>query len=172
MSNNPLSKFSQSLSQKKRFFPELIPFYYFLLIIFGVTADQLVKSLAMEHLQGKPSIMIFSDILTFRYVENTGIAFGFPLNGLFLQIVTASLITLLIWYFYRNFRTLGLLERTGFAGVISGALGNGYDRLLHGTVVDFISLKYFAIFNVADIVISIGALLIILSQFHKNSHGK
>lgn len=49
--------------------------------------------------------------------------------------------------------------------VISGALCHGYERIVNGYVVDFISVKYFAIFNFADIFISVGFGLIVLSYF-------
>lgn len=51
--------------------------------------------------------------------------------------------------------------------ILAGAIGNGIERVFHGYVVDFISLKYFAVFNIADTWISIGACLILFLIYRK-----
>lgn len=56
--------------------------------------------------------------------------------------------------------------------LLSGAIGNAWDRLTAAHVVDFISLKYFAIFNIADIFITVGASLIVLAHFIKTNDAK
>lgn len=137
-----------------------------------IALDQLTKILAQNLLQGSHAILLFSDVLMFKYIVNTGIAFGFPLQGFFLLLVTAVLIFVLCWYVIKHFDSLKKLERLGYVLIIAGALGNGYDRFFRGFVIDFISLKYFAIFNVADIVITVGAMLIILAQYKIFSHAK
>lgn len=137
-----------------------------------IVLDQFTKILAENLLQWSDAILLFSDILIFKYIVNTGIAFGFPLRGVFLLLLTALLIIALCWYVLKHFEWLKRLERFGYILIISGALGNGYDRFFRGFVIDFISLKYFAIFNVADIVITVGAMLIILAQYKIFSHAK
>lgn len=140
-------------------------------IALGVFVDQVTKYWASMSLRGN-NVEIVSTYLMFHLVKNPGIAFGMPVHGVLLLVFTGTLITGLLWYLFRHFRELSTLERAGYACIISGALGNAYDRFVHGAVVDFVSLKYFAIFNVADIVISVGALLIILTQYQKISHAK
>lgn len=66
----------------------------------------------------------------------------------------------------------GLSFRTALALVLGGALGNGVDRLLHGHVVDFISLHwrevyYFPAFNVADCAITVGAALLVFAEIRR-----
>lgn len=137
----------------------------------GILADQAAKYWAWNFLRGR-NIEIISTYLMFHLVENPGIAFGMPVHGVLLLTFTAVLVIGLVWYLFWHFRELSPLERIGYACIISGALGNAYDRFVHGVVIDFVSLKYFAIFNVADIVICVGAMLIILTQYQKISHAK
>ena len=110
-------------------------------------------------------ITLIKNVLNLTYVENTGAAFGmFSGNTLILGIVSIAL----IWYIVKEIRANinNKLELFSLSLVLSGAIGNLIDRLLRGFVVDFISFKLFGeqmpIFNVADIFVTIGVLLLIL----------
>ncbi len=113
-----------------------------------------------------PEISILGDYLKIKLTYNTGIAFSLPLHGLLLQFLTFFLISgLLVYYGLIEYpKQINLLD-IGYILVISGALCHGYERIVNGYVVDFISVKYFAIFNFADIFISVGFGLIVLSYF-------
>jgi signal peptidase II len=157
---------------RKYHFLNLRKFMYLTCIIIGCAFDQYTKFLAKTYLQGSDSIFVFKDILVLRYIENTWVAFGFPIVWIPLLVLTFALITILIWYFIKHFESWMTYERVGLALIICWALWNAYDRFVHQSVVDFISLKYFAIFNVADIVISVGAAFIILNLFISKSYAK
>jgi signal peptidase II len=94
------------------------------------------------------------------------VAFGLPLKGLPQIIITGILIAGILWILWTQRTKMILSEKLGYGAILAGALSNGMDRLLYGRVVDFLSLKYFAIFNVADIVISIGACLLVVSSLY------
>jgi lipoprotein signal peptidase len=90
-------------------------------------------------------------------------------NGLFDRRLVHSagiLIAGILWILWTQRTKMILSEKLGYGAILVGALSNGMDRLLYGRVVDFLSLKYFAIFNVADIVISIGACLLVVSSLY------
>ncbi len=113
-----------------------------------------------------------TSFLSFNIVWNDGIAFGllsfqqdFYYNLITLIIITVTLI--IIWLAYR---THGL-EKISYLMIIGGSLGNIFDRLYYSSVLDFIDVSinnfHWFIFNVADIFISIGVILLIILEFLK-----
>jgi len=104
-------------------------------------------------------------ILSWVYTENRGAAFSI-LSGksLFLILLTLLLIGLIFLYLIRHPQN-PVAERLGLWCILAGGLGNLWDRLAYGHVIDFIRLDFvnFAIFNVADIFVCGGAGAVILS---------
>jgi len=90
-------------------------------------------------------------------------------NNLFFVAVSVVLVAALL-YFRRRIRDLGLAAEAGLALVLGGALGNLYDRLAYGFVVDFFDFSFFpAVFNVADSAITAGAVLLAWGTRERNS---
>src|SRR5579875_1733857 len=100
-------------------------------------------------------------------VRNSGVAFGFFSGGGVLVLVLAALGALLVYFLLHPNRP-GLWVPTGM--LIGGALGNLIDRLVNGSVTDFIKLPYWPAFNVSDIAITFGvlALLYVLEGPRRN----
>ena len=133
--------------------------------LLAVLADRLTKLLVAEFgpEHGGPLI---PGILNLRPVENRGIAFSMLSGqGLALALFTAALIAGLVAWLVSHPDAPGLL-RTGLWLIAGGGLGNLYDRLTTGGVSDFIELAFvrFAVFNVADICICVGAGLVLLGS--------
>ena len=147
------------LTLKKRF-------KYIILILVIVFLDQETKRILINNID----TLINKSFIIFRlaYIENYGAAFNiFNGNRLFLSLISiASSIILIYLILFRN--TLNKLDRLGLSLILSGTVGNGIDRILHGFVVDFINLNFinFPIFNLADISINIGFILLIISIFN------
>jgi signal peptidase II len=100
--------------------------------------------------------------LSLTHVRNTGAAFGLLRNQtLLLALVTIGLIGSL-FFLRRHIESLSRWGKIGIALVLGGALGNLYDRLFLGYVVDFLELPYWPVFNVADsaVVVGVGLLCI------------
>ncbi|MBV8734570.1 MAG: signal peptidase II [Solirubrobacterales bacterium] len=101
------------------------------------------------------------------HVHNTGVAFGF-LSGGGTIVLACTLVALvvLIAYFVVHPGRRGLWVPTGL--LLGGAVGNLIDRLMHGSVTDFIKLPHWPAFNVADMAITFGviALLFVLERGH------
>jgi signal peptidase II len=104
------------------------------------------------------------------HVRNSGVAFGFFAGGgaLVLSLTLAALLALVVYFAMRPGRPwlwlpVGLL--------IGGALGNLIDRLVSGSVTDFIKLPFWPAFNVSDIAITVGvvALLLVLEGRRSDS---
>jgi signal peptidase II len=134
-------------------------------IVLGVVAlDQLSKFWAVRELPNDP-VKLFDDV-GFVLVRNTGSAFSlFQAFTPFLAIIAIVVAVILVRTVRR---TRDLLMVVGLSLVLGGALGNLMDRLfrapgfLEGAVVDFVHVRTFPTFNVADSAITIGAVLIVI----------
>jgi signal peptidase II len=137
------------------------------LVLAVFLSDRSAKSLVIARLlHGSAEIVPF---LKLTYVENTGVAFGMfrDSNGFFIVFSAVLVATLLV--FRRKASGLGPVARTGLALVLGGALGNLYDRIVYGFVVDFFDLSFFpAVFNVADSSITAGAFLLAIGLNQKD----
>lgn len=101
------------------------------------------------------------------HVHNTGVAFGFLSGGGTIVLVcTLVALVALVAYFALHPARRGLWVPTGL--LLGGAIGNLIDRLVHGSVTDFIKLPHWPAFNVADMAITFGviALLFVLERGH------
>jgi signal peptidase II len=137
-----------------------------------ILLDQYTKGLASEHLSyGQPQ-QVFS-WFNLTLAHNTGAAFSFLDDAggwqrYFFTAVASVISTGLIIWLYLLPRSQTLLALS-LALILSGALGNVWDRVTLGYVVDFISVhyqnRYFPAFNVADSAISVGAACMILDSF-------
>jgi len=120
-----------------------------------------------ENILGR-EIHIIPNILSLQYVQNTGIAFSIPLSWIILKIITVILIFTIFWYYWtEEKKKKSQLLDFSYALIITWAIGNGWERVFNGYVVDMISLEYFAVFNLADSYICIGAIGIIY-YYYKN----
>jgi signal peptidase II len=135
----------------------------------ALLVDQASKQLVERNLELHQPVEILPVLSLFR-TYNTGIAFSL-LAGLpdwVLVLFTFTIILAVSWLWYRldSHRVWG---RFGFALILGGAAGNLVDRVFLGHVVDFILFHLqnwsFAVFNLADSFITVGAGLIILDEF-------
>lgn len=133
----------------------------YLMIIFGIIlifADQITKVLFLD-------VNKDFGIFALRYVENTGISFGL-FQGSSLIIIFISVIILgLLYYFKKEF----LGKEVFLTLIVSGIIGNLIDRVFLGHVRDFLDLKWWPIFNVADSLMFLGviglAVIIVIEHF-------
>jgi signal peptidase II len=134
------------------------------IIISIVGLDQLTKWLAVIYLQGEPSFPLWKDVLHFTYVENPGMAFGMMQNNrwVFMVFSTVAIVGLAVYLF--RFRPESRWMQVSLALIIGGGIGNMIDRVVLGYVIDFIdfTLIDFAVFNVADSFVCVGAGMMIV----------
>ncbi len=128
------------------------------LLVFAV--DLTTKMVAFSYL-AKPEVLI-PGLLQLHYVKNPGAAFGIlPNQRLFFLVVTVLALALVMGY-ARRFSELSLVSNLGLGLFLGGTVGNFWDRIRWGYVVDFIDFSFWPVFNVADaaIVVGVGILLI------------
>ena len=109
---------------------------------------------------------ILGEYLGISLSYNSGIAFSLPITGIPLQIITICILfCLFLYYFYTEYpKDLHILD-IWYTLIFAGALSHAYERIFAGHVIDFISVKYFAILNFADIFITIGACFILFVYY-------
>ncbi|WP_296141400.1 signal peptidase II [uncultured Anaerococcus sp.] len=135
---------------------------YIIFIVIGLILDRITKIYAINNLIEKP---YNGTLLNFTYLENRGAAFGILQDSrLFFIILTLAIVAVLVYYFIKNYKKNPIILNIALAMIISGAIGNFYDRLFQGYVVDFIEFAFikFPVFNIADIFVTIGSLLMII----------
>jgi signal peptidase II len=131
--------------------------------------DQWTKHLAETSLAGRPPLSVIPGFLDLVLVENTGVAFGlFAAGSSTLGVLTLTLLGLLalglvLYYFWRTPATnKGVLF--ALALILGGAIGNLVDRIMSGSVTDFIDVyvgtHHWPTFNAADSAITIGIVLL------------
>jgi signal peptidase II len=123
--------------------------------------DQATKALVMIFLDPGQSVPLIPRVLHLTYVQNTGAAFGLFKGAQWLFIgVSWLVIGYLGWRFWRAAMAPAVVV-WGEALVLGGAAGNLLDRLRLGSVVDFLDVRIWPVFNVGDSAISIGVVLLV-----------
>jgi len=141
-----------------------------LLLLLLIILDLFTKQLIINYIQLHEFIVI-NFFIDLTHIHNFGVSFG--LFSGYISFWVLALIGLLIVFFiyYLILTSNDKFEKIGLFIIIGGALSNILDRLIHGYVIDFISIHYnkfyWPAFNLADIYITIGILMIIFNIFKK-----
>ncbi|MFH1427611.1 MAG: signal peptidase II [Patescibacteria group bacterium] len=134
---------------------------YFLIVIFFLILDRFFKFLAISQYFSEP-IKILDDIFKLSYSSNYNIAFSLPISGLGLNLAIIVIILALFYYLLILLKKNNYHESLYLAVILLGACSNLFDRLRYGFVIDYLDLKYFTVFNIADMMIVGGVLGIII----------
>jgi signal peptidase II len=144
-----------------------------------VAVDQLTKALVRATVPLHESVTVIPGLIDFTHVRNTGAAFGilnlaeFPFKTVLISVIaTAALIG--VGIYAASLAHHQRVARIGLALIIGGAAGNLLDRLVAGSVVDFVDVYWhtyhFWAFNIADSAISVGVAIMILDMLGVGSH--
>lgn len=139
-----------------------------------IALDLLTKWIALNQLQLHQQLPVIDGLFSFTLAYNPGAAFSFLASAggwqrwFFTAIAVGVSAMLLVWL--ARLPTSKRLEPIALALILGGAVGNLYDRIMHGHVVDFILVHwqqswFFPAFNIADSAITVGAALLILDMF-------
>jgi|SRR3989344_296123 len=121
--------------------------------------DRISKNMILKLNEGT-SIPIIKNIFHITFIYNTGAGFGvFQNASIFLTIFSVVILIGAIYYF---FKTKGMTLRIMISVLIAGIVGNLTDRMLYGKVIDFVDLRIWPVFNIADVAITLGILSIIV----------
>lgn len=158
-------------------FKSRLPYLLVILAIIGL--DRWTKWLIDTKLLLNQTIFIIDGFFNITYVRNTGVAFGIldpvnlPLKSTVLAVLTMAAVTGVLIYSWRTPISQTLLH-VALSLILAGALGNLYDRIRYGYVIDFLEVYFrdyrWPSFNVADSAISVGVGLLVLQIFRKDPH--
>ena len=142
--------------------------YFLSLSILIVLIDQFTKYLMFYN----KKLFINKDFLLFKldFVKNYGAAFSiFSGSRVFLSLISIFFSILIIYLMFRK-NTLNTFDLYSYSFILGGTIGNGIDRIYKGFVVDFINLNIinFPVFNIADISINIGFIILLYNIFKNN----
>ena len=119
-----------------------------------------MKNLVAAQIPFGTEVSVIDHVVGITNVRNAGAAFGFAPAGATLFLVASVVVWIgLVAYVARN--PIGEWSGVVLGLILGGTMGNGYDRIVHGTVTDFINFHFWPVFNVADAAISIGVVLMI-----------
>jgi len=137
----------------------------FLLPVGIFLMDRLTKALAQQLLSAQPGgFLLWPGMVRLFYTENTGMAFGLLAGQRWLLVILSLAAVVAVILSLRPYR-LGLWAKLSMLTILGGMLGNLVDRIFLGYVVDMIDFIFvrFAVINVADIFISLGAVFLCFS---------
>src|SRR5277367_1750940 len=137
--------------------------------------DQITKGVVKAHVSTWQTLIVIPGFFNIVHAENPGMAFSLlaDASGVWRNVVliglSFSVAGFIAALLIRSGPSQHWLVRGGLALVLGGAMGNLYDRAVHGTVTDFVEIyagaHFFPAFNVADSAISVGAVLLIIDMW-------
>ena len=150
----------------------LLPAFVLALGVIGV--DRATKVWILASLERGEAIQVLPGFFSIVHVRNPGAAFGLlaaavsPWREIVLVVISGVAVAIFAWMLVRMPRE-AVWERAAAAAVIGGALGNLYDRIVYGEVVDFLDVYvrdwHWPAFNVADMGITLGICVLVLTAF-------
>ena len=149
-----------------------------LVVLLTVLIDQISKGLISSMFHEGESIPIGGSLLKLTYIHNPRGAFGLPLGGNIIFVIISILAMICIAYLLWSLPAASAWSRLALSLILGGAAGNLIDRLRYGEVVDFIDVGVgttrWPVFNVADIGVTVGAVLLCYAMFLKKElwHGE
>ncbi len=149
-----------------------------IIVLLGIAFDQISKVWVRHNFESYIETSIVGDIFTLIKVENTGAFLGMgselpeTLRVLLLIILPVIVLVGITVYTYLE-KSLDKTSIIGFSLIIGGGVGNIFDRIVYGSVTDFLYLNFeffkTGIFNIADLSVTSGMILILISSFKKTS---
>jgi len=103
---------------------------------------------------------LIGDLVSLTYVQNTGAAFSILQGKRTFFIIMTLIMLAVILYLYKKHLDKNIYSILSVGLIFGGALGNFYDRLIHHYVIDFIDFHFFPVFNIADMALVIGTIIL------------
>ena len=146
-----------------------------IIVLLSIASDQISKIWVRNNFESYTETSIIGDVFTLIKVENSGafLGMGSELSETFrilLLIVLPIIVLVSITVYTYIEKTLDKNSMIGFSLIIGGGIANIFDRIVYGSVTDFLYLNFggifkTGIFNVADLSVTTGMILILISSF-------
>ena len=146
-----------------------------IIIALSIFLDQISKILIRKNVEQYSDIKLIGEYFILTNVENSGAFLGMGsdfspiMKSIFLVILPIVILTCIIIYVYRD-KEIDKISLIGFSIIIGGGIGNIFDRIIYGSVTDFLFIDLggifkTGIFNIADLTVTTGMILILLMSF-------
>lgn len=154
----------------------------FLIIFFNILVDQISKIFVRSEIAYREIIEVVGNNFILTNVENTGafLGMGSDLNPtlklIFLLILPVIVLSYVVYYVIQN-KTLDRLSLIAFCCIIGGGISNVFDRIVFGSVTDFLHIDLggvfrTGIFNIADMSVTFGMITLLYASFKNNKEKK
>lgn len=141
----------------------------YILAIFFIILDRFAK---VYFYFNRDTINILNPILKLEYAENLYISFSLPLSPTIIKYLTLILSLIIVYIFINTLKKRNTLLSISLFSLILGSFSNILDRFKYGFVIDYINLKYFTIFNIADSMIFVSVILLMFSIYSSDKQIK
>ncbi|MEO2056130.1 MAG: signal peptidase II [Flavobacteriaceae bacterium] len=146
-----------------------------ILITASIVLDQLSKVLIRDNIDQYSEIKLIGEYFILTNVENSGAFLGMGsdfspfIKTIFLLILPIIILICIMIYIYRD-KEIDKISLIGFCFIIGGGIANIYDRIMYGSVTDFLFIDLggifkTGIFNIADLSVTTGMIMILLMSF-------
>ena len=144
---------------------------FYLISVAVFVVDQFLKALAKSSFASGGTITLIKKLVYFTYIENRGAAFGlFQGQRILLILISLAVACVVVYFHLKTSKNSNLQIPLAF--IFGGTVSNLVDRIFRSFVIDYIDLRFWPIFNVSDVMINLGVLLLILRIVFSKSGGK
>lgn len=139
-----------------------------IMAVFLLIIDRFLKNLAMAGV----TFSVFPDLLSFSLAKNYFVAFSLPLGGNILLFLIFIILIFLSYLCFQACLKTAWIQAVLYLWILIGASSNLLDRLKYGYVVDYLDLRFFTVFNIADALIVLAAFLLAWQELSINQARK
>ena len=129
-----------------------------------VLLDQFIKYIVIKNMALLESISIIPNFFNIHYVQNTGAAWGIMKDKTIILTIISTFFLIIVNQMISKEKNFTKISISGYGLIVGGMLGNLIDRIIHSYVIDFLDFKIcgydFPIFNIADVTIVLGIILL------------
>lgn len=138
--------------------------------------DQILKNIIKTKMSLNQEIVLIKNFFSINYLKNTGAAFSILTNQTFILIIISFIIIFVLDRFLTKEKNLNNFSVISIGLILGGIFGNLLDRIIYKGVIDYLSFKIFSydfpVFNLADIAITIGTLLLLFNMVKEEIKNK
>lgn len=140
--------------------------------LFIIIIDQVTKFIVKKFVHPDEPIQIIDRYVQLNHITNPGLAFGIKIGERPFLIFFALIATIVVLILIFRLKEDHLWTRIALASILGGAIGNLIDRIIFGEVVDFIEIGPWPIFNIADVAVTFGMIILIIHLLFDKKKGE
>ncbi|MCL6515399.1 signal peptidase II [Alicyclobacillus sp.] len=143
----------------------------YIVALLVLVLDQVIKTVVKTHMALGQTIPLWPGVLDLQFIRNPGAAWGMLGNARWFLVAVAVLVSAVVIWISRRYR-LSAWNTVALGLVLGGALGNLWDRVATGTVVDYVYVEaiHFPVFNLADSAVCVGVAMLLLGSMRQESN--